>query len=153
MNEYESDVAIDITRLDEEWVDQAVRFQRYAELKAKADKKKADLKEELDVLKARTELAVRGGGRPLAAGVKLTESTVEAMVIIDEEVLKKSKELGEATYEANVLGAAVEAFAHRKKALEKLVDLFVFSYFGDPKEGRVDRIREMKRQRREPSED
>ena len=153
MNEYERDVAIDVTKLDEEWVDHSLRFQRYAELAAKADKKKSEIKGELDVLKAQVNLAYRGSKRSIPEGLKLTEEVFKSLVVVDEEVIRKGKELIEAVYDADVLAGAVEAFAHRKKALEKLVDLFVFSYFGEPKEGRVDRIREMKRQRREPSED
>jgi hypothetical protein len=147
---YEEELRIDPDNLDHEWEAQPGLYQRYSEMLANAEKEKADLKEELDVLKAKKDLDIREGNYSRSIS-KLTEGTIESLLKEDEEVQKKVKELNEASYRVKLLGGAVEAFSHRKKALEKMVDLFIFGYNAEPKVGRMDNIREQKRRRRDES--
>jgi hypothetical protein len=148
---YEEDLAIDSDNLDLEWQKQPQLYQKYSEMLAKAEQEKADIREELDVLKAKVDLDIRQGNRDL--GAKLTEGTIASGVVSDQEVIAKTKELNESTYRVNVLKGVVESFANKKKGLEKLVDLFIFGYNAEPKTGRIDNIREQKRRRDQGDED
>jgi len=144
---YETDLNIDEGNLDEEWLQQAQRYQKYSELLADAELERANLKEEVVFLRAQLELKIRSGKVELPEGLKLTDKSTAAVVESDVSVREKELLLNKAAHEVNILKGAVEAFAQRKKALEKLVDLFVFAYNAEPKDDRVDRVREIKRQR------
>lgn len=150
--EYVDDVRIDVNALDAEWIRQGALYQKYAEEKAAANNKKRELKEELDVLKSRIDVGIRTGSIKIRDDEgkiveKLSEATISSGVTLNEEVRKKTKEYNFACYEYDVLDGVVESFSHKKKALEKLVDLFIFGFHGEPKVGRVDRIRDLKRNR------
>ena len=47
--------------------------------------------------------------------------------------MEAQKQYNQALYNSNILKNSKEAFEQRKKALEKLVDLFGMQYFGKPK--------------------
>ena len=143
---YTEDLEIDQDYLDSEWGKQPSLYMQYADASAKADKIRDELKQELTVLKARLTHGVFQGNIAIA---KTTADAVKAYVESNEEVVTKGKELIQLQYDSSVLSGAVEAFQHRKKALEKLTDLFVFGWNAEPKAGRVDRIRELKRNRNE----
>jgi len=141
---YAGDLKIDMDALDLEWERQPVLYMHYAELVADAEKEKSELKEELDVLKAAVGVNI-----VKKEAKKPAEAEIARQVMLHNDVMAKSKEVINATYRAAVLRGAVEAFSQRKKALEKMVDLFVFGYNSSPKQDRVDRIRDVKKQRRE----
>jgi hypothetical protein len=145
---YTDDLIIDSSKLDEEWERQPILFMQYADSLADAEKKRNEVSDELDYLKSKIDLSIRSGQYPDAEGLKLTEKLIESLVSNDSEIVKKKEELNKAKYEYLVLKGAVEAFSQRKKALEKLVDLFVFGYNASPKSD-IDRIRDIKKRRRE----
>jgi len=156
MGKYEDDVAIDSDNLDHEWESQPLLYEDYSGMLAEAQRDRDNVKDELDTLKANVELDYRSGrrkrydpdtGKPLP--VKETEGVIRSLVESDEEVIAKVQELVEAKYRVNQLDGAVEAFSHRKKALERLVDLIIFGYHGEPKSGRSDSIRELKKRKQE----
>lgn len=143
---YEEDLFIDPDKLDEEWLRQPVLYLYYGERLADAQRDVDAVKEELDVLKASVDREARV--HPAKYGIdKVTESAVSAAVTRNEGIIAKSKELVDARHTVGVLKAAVEAMSQRKKALEKLSDLFIFGWNAEPRAGRVDSIREHKKRR------
>lgn len=141
---YREDIEIDDLNLVEEWKRQPTLYLEYGEKKAFLDKRRNSIKSELDVLKAQVAKKMRSGEVQVE---KTTDKAIEQEIIAYPEVIAKEKELAQAAYEASVMSSVVEAFSQRKKALEKLSDLFVFGYNAEPKSGRVDHIREVKKQR------
>lgn len=145
---YEEDLYIDPDKLDEEWLRQPAAYLYYGERLADAQRDVDSVKEELDVLKATVDREARV--QPGKYGIdKVTESAVSAAVTRDERIIAKGRELIEARHTVGVLKAAVEAMSQRKKALEKLSDLFIFGWNAEPRAGRADSIREHKKRQRE----
>jgi hypothetical protein len=64
---------------------------------------------------------------------KVTDASVKAAVLTSDRYKKTQKGLNDAQYRVNVLWAAVNSIDDRRKALEKLVDLWQGSYFGEPR--------------------
>lgn len=149
MLNYEEDLQIG-DDLDVEWMEQPRLYEEYAEALAAAISERDEAKELLDYKKAQVELAYRRGD--LDSAVKLTESTVSALVTAHPDVRNAEEVLRQKTHRKNVLDGVVEAFQHRKKALEKLADARIFGLNAEPKAGRVDAIREHRRRVREAFE-
>lgn len=62
---------------------------------------------------------------------------------MDKDYQQANDEYLDAVKEAKIFGVAREAFDHRKKALEKLTDLFLSQYWAEPREsGTTKKIRE-----------
>ena len=130
--DYERDVTIDGNALEVEWLDQAKRVLDYSRHSAECQKEVSILKDALKETKARIGKDVRAN--PSEYNIeKVTNDTVEEAVLLDKDYKKAQKELIEAEFEAEIAKGAVEAFRHRKGALENLVQLFMAQYFAGPK--------------------
>lgn len=128
---WEQDVRIDPEALDVEWVKQPETFMRWTKLSADARKHADEKKEELDVLEAKLGLAIRSN--PAKYGLeKVTEASVQAIILIDSTRMAMAQELADAKYELDVLTSAVRAMDQKKAALENLVRLQGQSYFAGP---------------------
>lgn len=123
---------IDPHALDREWVAQPRMYYEWAARLADA-RRDADLaKQELDVVEAETELDVRDNPGDYDLD-KVTEATVKAVVAQAPKRIAAAKAVTEAKHRADVLAAAVSALDHRKKALEKLVELHLANYYSEPR--------------------
>lgn len=130
-NTYDQDLAIDPDALDVEWLRQPARFMRYCELSAKARADVDRAKQNLDVIKATCDQAIRKN--PAKYGLdKITEATVQSALFIDQSYKDGVTLLIQAQYEADLLAGAVRAFDQRKSALEGLVKLQGQGYFAAP---------------------
>lgn len=129
---YERDMAIDESGLDVEWLAQPRLMMKYAQI-ASETKRKADLKkEELEIVKAQLDSAVRANPEQYGI-VKVTESAIQSAIILQEQYQTISKELIDARYEQDMARYAVQAVGDRKDALENLVRLHAAQYFAGPK--------------------
>ena len=129
---YEDDLRIDEDALDVEWLDQPNLMQKYVRISAQADKRVDVAKEALEYCQAELEMQIRAD--PESFGVeKITDKSVSAAILIQEEYQEKQKELIEAKFEAKVANGAVKSMDQRKVALENLVKLHGQSYFAGPK--------------------
>lgn len=127
----ERDFQIDRFRLDDEWVRQPDLFRRYSETLAMAKAEHDGLKNDLDVIRAETELKIRQD--PDSYGLdKVTEGVIKATVEVQPEVKQAEKDVVTARYKVGVLEAAVGALDHRKRALSDLVSLHLADYFSKP---------------------
>jgi len=128
---YLEDISINPDALDVEWTRQAQTFFKYAELTAKARDKMDRIKETLDVKDAQLGLKIRSN--PAAHGLeKVTEASVQALLLIDKDRMLTSENLASAKYELEILIAAVRALDQKKAALENLVRLQGQNYFAGP---------------------
>jgi hypothetical protein len=147
--DYAQDLSIDSHNLDAELIVQPELFGHYTALEAEARLKYDNAKEELDVVKGETELAMRSS--PEDYGLeKVTEATVAAALAKDDDVREALKAFNQCKYELNMIGGAVRSFEQRMKSLEYLVRLHGQEYFNStPGEAvlseRVSEIRDTKR--------
>lgn len=139
-------LTIDEYRLDEEWRGQAELYHYWAVMYADAmldvDNTKAALalaKESLEFGKAESDREIRSD--PVAFGIeKLSEARVAHCVLLHpicraafDALAGARDDLNKAQHVANILEAAVKSLDHRKKALEKLVDLQGRDYYAEPR--------------------
>ena len=124
-------ITINPDALDVEWIKQAATFGEYCMEQAGARAKLDDIKERLDVKVAGLGLKIRAN--PATFGLdKVTEASVQAVILLDAECAKLREEIAVAQYELEVIVAAVRALDQKKSALENLVRLQGQNYFAGP---------------------
>jgi hypothetical protein len=132
---FESDVKIDESCLDIEWLQQPLKMIRYCKYLADCRKELDLKKEKLDVIKAQLDSSIRK--RPEYYNIdKLTESAIQNTILLQDEYKEASDEYLEAKYNYDIAQAVVKAMEQRRDALENLVKLFGLQYFAGPKEPR-----------------
>lgn len=153
-NELKDDLAIDKMSLDEEWERQPLLYLKYANDLAEAEINRDNLKDLIDVEKAAVERKIREKPEDYGITGKPTEGAIKAAILGDKEIEKITIEYFEASKEAKLLGSIVKALDHRKKALEKLVDLFLSGYFSRPiiNEAAIDTGKKAKKEKQEQVE-
>ena len=132
MPKEELDLSIDLFNLEKEWADQPELRRKYGHLQADANRDLAEAKADLSVVEAEIATAVRKD--PGTFGLtKLTESVVKETIPIQSKHKDAVDEVIAAKHRVDILDAAVSAIDHRKKALEKEVELFIANYFAKPR--------------------
>ena len=134
-SDFKAELFIDKYSLDQECVDQPYLYMKYGELHAEAIKERDVTKERLDIERAKLYGKIREDPKAYCSTEKPTESAISNVIVKNESVLKLTEVLREENYKVNVFQAAREAFTHRKKSLENLVELYLTSYFSQPKVG------------------
>lgn len=128
---YELDTSIDEQALDVEWLQQADLMRKYAVHAAATKRYMDELKERLEVEKARLDLEIRKD--PAKYGIeKVTESAIQSAILMQPEYQELQEKYREARYENDIANAAVRAIDQKKTALENLVRLLTVSYFAGP---------------------
>ncbi len=115
-------VSIDPLSLDHEWLSQSFLTMKYNEALADIIKEREMLRASLDEM-FREEIK-KGGAK------KITEAAVQAKINGNMEFI-------ELDYQVALLKSIVEGFNHRKKALEKLVELTLGGYNSLPNQPRT----------------
>ena len=125
-------VDIDEGSLDQEWIDQPKRFLEHATLLADAKDALERAKARLDVTEAEIENEIRDN--PVKYGLKLPvrEGSIKLRVLLHADHKKATRKVNRCKHRVNILDAVVTALEHRKRALEKLVDLHGQGYFSKP---------------------
>ncbi len=125
-------IHIDETRLDEEWVNQpGLRF-KYGRKLADARERMDEAKADLDITKAELDRDIRSD--PEEYGVeRISEAAIANAVQLQEEFHKANAVFRIRRHDVAIYEAAVFAIDHRKRALEKLVELFMADYFATPR--------------------
>lgn len=124
--------ALDPNRLDAEWVEQPRLYHVHAVKLADARETWERAKAGRDVVTAELDRFVRRD--PAAFGLeKVTESGVEKAVILQIRHKDATEKVITAKHGMDVMQAMVDALDHRKRALEKLVDLRLAHYFSEPR--------------------
>jgi hypothetical protein len=124
---YNPALEIDFLALEDNWKEQPLEYMKVSQKFVDATAVRDELKLELEELiaskdsEARVALAENNG--------RVTEAMVSNYIINDEEVQAIKRRLLAATKDVNTFSAEKNAFEHRKKALECLVQLYATSYF------------------------
>ena len=130
--------AIDENQLDKEWVAQPKFYHKYAKKAAMARQEMEQAKANMEVIKAEQSQKIRKN--PLDFGIeKITEKAIEDAITVSQEARGATEALIDAKHAVEILDAAVQTLEHRKRALEKLVDLRLANYFSEPKSPNMDR--------------
>lgn len=123
---------VDLFRLDKEWTGQAKLYFRWAKKLAEA---RADLEEEkasLELTEATLDKQIRED--PASFDVsKISEKAIASALLVCKKYQRAQEKHRKAQHKVNLLAAAVTALDHRKKALEKCVDLHGQNYFAEPR--------------------
>ena len=154
--EIELDISVDPNALDSQWVEQPRMYFRYAAELADARRDLDMAKADLDLTDAELDLSIRQS--PGDYGLdKITEAAIKATIPSQQTHIDGHGKILEKKHDVDVLGAAVSALDHRRKALENLVQLQLANYYSAPKapEGAKDRMgevekRSVRRKGREP---
>lgn len=126
---------IDRTQLEVEWEQQPLLYWDAARELAEAKRSKDQLEIDLSVAKADADNEVRKD--PEAFGLeKVTEPAIKAAILGHKKVQQLQADLIDAAYMVNLLEGKCRALEHRKRALEKEVDLFLAGYFAAPRDKR-----------------
>lgn len=128
---YETDVSIDESALDVEWLDQASLTMKYCQLEAEAQRAYDNAKERLDIVRA--ELYQKITNDPDSYNLpKTTEGAINGAILMTEKYQEAQEDVGQALYEYQMAKAAVRAMYAKKDALENLVRLHGQQYFAGP---------------------
>jgi hypothetical protein len=129
---YKDDIKIDKHNLDREWMNHALLFIEWAEKEVEAQFEKDKAKERLDLVRAEMDSRIRTD--PSHYGIdKVTEGSIQNTILRQQIYMEASEAFLLASKNAKILNVAREAFEHRKKALEKITDLYISGYWADPK--------------------
>jgi hypothetical protein len=129
---FKEDLSIDKHSLHNEWEHQPTLFYEYGKLQANAEIEKDMLKDLLEVEKATVEKEIRKNPELFGIKGKATESAIKSSIITDKRVVIANEKYLEGAKEAKLSLAVAKAFEHRKKALEKLVELHLAGYYSKP---------------------
>ena len=132
---YEKDLTIDKHRLDEEFVQQPVRFMEWAALAAEADAKAKRAAEKVKTI--RSEIIITAAREGIPDVPKPTGLQIEAYYRTNLEYKEAKKEMIDAEETAALLQDAAWAFRQRKNGLEKLAELHLAGYYSDRKSTRL----------------
>lgn len=131
---YEEDVAIDESSLDQEWLDQPSLMMKYGRYRAGLQRD-LDIAEE-NIKLIRSNLIKKANENPdkyLGQGIKPTGPVVEAYYRNSVKHKEAKKKYIELQYEVNLAWIATNSIDARKIALENLVKLHGQQYFAGPR--------------------
>jgi hypothetical protein len=131
--EYAAALRIDKNALDEALIEQPDLFYRIAEALAMAISRRDAAKQELEIVEAETDRAVRVS--MARGGEKTTEPGIKNAVRLHKDVIAATNELGDLQTEVGKISAMKEAYQQRSYVLKDLVALHIRSYYGDTTPG------------------
>jgi hypothetical protein len=123
-------IEINKLRLDEEWLNQPQQFYNWSIAVAEAQFKFDSAKSELALTEAELDKEIRDDPERYGL-VKTTDAVVAQTIKIQAPYTASVKAVNKARYELGIATAAVSALDQRKRALEKLVDLWTREYYSD----------------------
>lgn len=118
-------------KLHEEWRDQPDMMSRAVRMAAECQKEYDKAAENLKFVQARLSLSVRKS--PSQYGLeKVTDSSVDAVIAQDFDCRAAERVVIDAKEKRNVADGVVVSLEHRKRALTKMVDLWIHDYYSEP---------------------
>lgn len=127
---------IDLTRLEEEWVNQPEMVERVSDKYVIAKKDCAIAEDNQELVEAQLKMKVMRDPQKFGLD-KPTVDAIKATVQVQPQYREARLAVIEATYRVDKYKADLNTLEHRKKGLEKLVDLWTQSYFSTPRIGRT----------------
>ena len=124
---------IDKHALDKEWEDQPGNYFNIAADLEEANADTDAAKARIDVVYADLDGEIREDPEAFGFEGKPTEPSIKACILGQDRYKKAVEVYNARRHAAGMLGAAVRAMEHKKRAIEKLTDLYIAGYFADPK--------------------
>ena len=126
-----NDLEIDRNNLELEWEKQAGLYFFYAEQSADAIEAQTRAKDAVDLVEAQLDKEIRDD--PGAFDLdKLTETRIKSTIYLQGSYKDAKNTAIECTKTVKVLQAILQAFEHKKSALENLGRLFLSNYYAEP---------------------
>lgn len=139
---YDEDLKIDKDQLEIEWEKQPMIYFYWAQKEAEALEARDRANQKMNIVQAEMDAKVRSNPGDYGLNDKPTETAIKNIVTNSKEYRLVENDVIEKNKTVRVLQAAVIAFDHKKRALTKLVDLWLGSYWasngGAPKEMKED---------------
>lgn len=132
---YEKEIVIDENRLELEWKKQSQNYLTISKEAAHADTEAKRSKENLEVVKAELYLSIRK--QMEEEGEKVTEAILDSKIKRHESYKDAMSQYLNDNHAAQILKSAVQAFDHKKSALENLVKLKLAGYYSEPKDSKM----------------
>ena len=129
---YQEDLKIDKNALDEEWLRQPSLFAFYSEQAIEAEDERDRVNEKMTLIEAQLGSAIRKNPHEFGIHDKVTEGAIKEIIIQHPTKIEVTSAHLDAVKKAKILSVAKIAFDHKKKALEKLTDLFLQNYWSRP---------------------
>lgn len=128
---YQKAVAIDPDKLDEEIFSQPGLYMKFSEIYSETERRREKLKNKLGILEADLDFKIRSKPEmfELKSLKSMTESLVKNTIQRQEEVQSLNERIIQANYDLNRVKFAITSLEHKKKMLEKAVDLYNGQYF------------------------
>lgn len=124
--------SFDKHRLDEEIVAQPKMYFSHAVLLADARRDYEQSEAEKDLTYAELSKEIRSD--PQSFGLdKITEDAVKQTIVASKRYQRAAQKVIDKRHDMDVAQAGVTALDHRKRGLEKAVDLFLSDYFATPR--------------------
>jgi hypothetical protein len=127
---------IDLTRLEQEWVDHVAKVREYTERSAEAKRKLAEAKAFFEFTEATLLRDIRATPDKFKLEGKATEGAIKNCVLYQKRYKDAERLYLSAKYDDDLLDGALRTLDHRKRALENLVSLWSQGYFATPREKR-----------------
>lgn len=147
MEEKKDILKINVDNLIEEFQQQPILYMEAAEELAESNRDRDEVKAEIDLVMASLDKEARSNPAVEKELGKLTETSIKNWVILQPSYRKILEEYHQKKEVAEKDAAFVEALQQRKKALEKIADLWMASYFSTPNEKKGDGLKEGERER------
>lgn len=124
---------IDLTMLDKEWMEHSKLFFRFSLKVTKAARKVAEAKAELDLVCSGLASKMRMSPKKYGLGSKATEAAIKSKIPSRKKYKKYFDKLNDTIENHSTLQNVVTALDHRRRGLERLVQLHGQNYFSEPK--------------------
>lgn len=131
---YENDMQIDPSIIDEEWVKHTKVVFKYGKYYSNLEKQLALEEESFELLVAQlTDYVNSNVEETLGKGVKSTVANVNSFLVQNEQYQEKKRSIIELKHEVRIAKIAYDQLSNgRKTALENLVKLLQQNYFAGP---------------------
>jgi len=126
----DKDLQINDQKLDEEFMSHSDKFKNWQIYYGYCSDEVSNKENQLDLLEATLDKKIREENREK----KPTENSIKNEIILNEDYQKLKSDLNKARFNLNIAKGALNAFDHKKKALERLTDFWIFGYNSEPKQ-------------------
>jgi len=137
-NEYQRDIAIDPDNLEEEFLQQPSLYFKYSDLRREAGEDRDKAKDQLELWKAQTSLAIRSNPDQYGLAKATNDAVSEKLTSILNDKENTGHDVkeryDEALYRFNIYSNVLASLDQKKKSLEMLVQLHVSNWFSGPAE-------------------
>lgn len=122
------DLQLDVMDLQTEVGKQASTYAYYSEQLVDAKAERDRLVNRLDLRESQIELDIRKEAE--ATGLKLTETRIQSLIKVNDEIVKLKADIVEANRAVGILSTTVEALEHKKSMISNAVSMAVTNTCG-----------------------